>query len=382
MEDGMRMALDKLGEWVIVSNLPPPMHGVSVFNELWIKELSRLHIPYRFLRIGTRGKLQNIQRFSIIKIAFDFYSTWKLLFYSIFKVVRHRRRLGTLYFTPSQTGWSVFRDVIISEIGKRFYLNTVGQLHGCEWVRNVKRKGLMSKLMTLALRNCNHVICLGKEYAIQLRDEFQLQATGILNGVEDPAPTPKQAPKPNDKLNLLFLSNLMRSKGLWIAAQSALHLKGKGVDVNLICAGNWVYKDEERAFLEEFMPLIKSGVITLMEFTSGEKKRLLFENAHFFLLPIQNPYEGQPLAIIEALSYGLPTFSTQHGGVPDLYEFPGGQLLCSTNHSTPIELANSIERLTNDQALYINTSRECRSHFLEQLTFNQCASKILRAVEA
>ena len=50
---------------------------------------------------------------------------------------------------------------------------------------------------------------------------------------------------------------------------------------------------------------------------AGDEKEKLYSEADIFLLPTYYLGEGQPISIIEALSYGLPVISTNFRGIPE-----------------------------------------------------------------
>ena len=50
----------------------------------------------------------------------------------------------------------------------------------------------------------------------------------------------------------------------------------------------------------------------------GDEKIDLFSEASLFILPTNYNNEGQPVSIIEAISFGLPIISTQYRAIPDM----------------------------------------------------------------
>lgn len=57
-------------------------------------------------------------------------------------------------------------------------------------------------------------------------------------------------------------------------------------------------------------------LVTLVGWVSGEKKIECLEWADVFILP--SYYEGLPISILEAMSYGMPIISTPVGGIPEV----------------------------------------------------------------
>src|SRR5205807_28844 len=61
-----------------------------------------------------------------------------------------------------------------------------------------------------------------------------------------------------------------------------------------------------------------TGTVTYHGTVKGDAKHRFLEQAHVFVLPSYYSGEGQPVSILEALSYGTPIVATQYRGIPEL----------------------------------------------------------------
>jgi glycosyltransferase involved in cell wall biosynthesis len=73
----------------------------------------------------------------------------------------------------------------------------------------------------------------------------------------------------------------------------------------LVIAGD---ADHESEYSLELKALAKKNDVVLTGFVKGEKLKQLFSNAALFILP--SFYEGLPIALLEAMSYGLPILAS------------------------------------------------------------------------
>lgn len=359
----------------IVSNLPPPVHGVSAFNQALIQELDKREIEFRFFRIGTSGDIGSLEKWRFKKLFSDLTRIgWVAVL--AFKE-RLRGRAPVLYFTPAQYGFAILRDFVLSLFCGLFG-RVVAHIHGCRWLEEAGQNGFRAKLMPLVLRRCNQVICLGPSYAKEMSKKTGFPCVGINNGSPDPGNfVPKHDPKQGEPLQILFLSNLWKAKGLWLVAEALRKLKEEGVSVVLTCAGKWVHESEEEEFHQEFKNEIKNGSIRLVGFAESSTKSKLLTESHLLVLPTLNRNEGQPLALIESLAYGLPALSVPVGGIPDLYQFQGGELLCSEKHETALGIAQTIQSLLAQRGSLNQLSLACRSHYEKFLSFSHCVDSLL-----
>lgn len=132
-----------------------------------------------------------------------------------------------------------------------------------------------------------------------------------------------------EKITVLFLSNLMKDKGIidFLGAIGNLDSSRYHVDI----AG---------AIEEHNYDVIKSKLsqldfmATYHGVVSGEEKSKLFHKADVFVLPSYD--EGQPLSILEAYSYGNTVITTDVGGIPDIFTDGKNGVFCQVGDSMSI----------------------------------------------
>ena len=87
--------------------------------------------------------------------------------------------------------------------------------------------------------------------------------------------------------------------------------------------------------------------------------------AHVLILPTNYPWEGQPVSIIEALSFGLPVISTNYRSIPEqIIDHYNGYLI---EYHNPDQIANAVYELVSEPDKYRQMSSECVNSFSTQL---------------
>lgn len=361
-----------------MSNFPPPVHGVAAFNAALGDELSRRGVKYRSFAIGTRGDLRGVSRLGVAKTISDA-ATVLRLGAELARARAAGRMPAAIYFTPCQGGAGVLRDLAIACTARGFGGRLVAHVHGCAWLAIWGRGGWHARVMEAALRACERTICLGATFAARLGAATGLVCVGINNGVPPSRRTPAdlRAPAPGARIELLFLSNLYRAKGLWIAAEAARTLRQRGLAVRLRCAGAWLFDHERAEFTAAFAGELAAGTIELVGFADEAAKARLFASAHFFVLPIPGNVEGQPLALLEAMAHGVVPITTTAGGMIDLLP---DHSLASREHVDPARVAHRITVLVRDPDAYVRAARQVMAHQRAALTMARCADEVVRTL--
>jgi glycosyltransferase involved in cell wall biosynthesis len=366
---------DPVDIW-FVSNLPPPVHGVAVFNASLVEEMARRGFGARVVRVGASSG-ESIGRFSIGKACRETVAIGRL----IASALRARFRKGkktVLYFTPSQGGPAALRDVAVALTGKLLFDCVVGHLHGCGWIERSRRRDPIAGAMRFTIQMCDRVICLGESFAQAMEETSGRDCVPIDNGAgEIGGAEQKFLPHGDEPLKLLFLGNFIRSKGLWVAADAAQLLHDSGTSVQLRCAGSWRSDADRSEFTRRFREAMSEGVIQLVGQVHGSAKEALLLDSHFLVMPTRYPPEGQPLAVIEAMSAGAVPIVTNQGGIPDLLRIPGSHLLVSATHETAQGIAETIQIFLERRSEYERYSGRCLDFYRDHLTFDRCATEVL-----
>lgn len=84
-------------------------------------------------------------------------------------------------------------------------------------------------------------------------------------------------------------------------------------------------------------------------------------------------HEGIPVALVEAMSYGIPVIATDTGGIPELVQ-PGTGLLVPPKD--PRALADSIQRILEDDILAEQIGRRARHHVAQTRDLARIAAEL------
>lgn len=159
----------------------------------------------------------------------------------------------------------------------------------------------------------DYIVALSDSWKRYFEEEFSHPAVSVIhNPVSQVMAVPHMSAH-TDKITFSFLGKIVQAKGIFdlleVIAENQNRWRGR---MRLVFAG---VGDTERAlnYIEE------AGLGDMVEFAgwvSGEKKAALLTASDVFILP--SYFEGLPVCILEAMSYGLPVVATRVGGVPDV----------------------------------------------------------------
>ena len=131
----------------------------------------------------------------------------------------------------------------------------------------------------------------------------------------------------NQTFNILYLSNLIISKGYLDIIKALKVLNREKIKYNCVFAGN-IFKSPDDPYDTKLSILRKNfeKIISKMDNATyigpvfDKEKIKLLKKSDIFLLPTYYVNEGQPISIIEAMAYGNAIISTPYRSIVDIFK--------------------------------------------------------------
>ncbi|WP_159446853.1 glycosyltransferase family 4 protein [Carboxydocella sp. ULO1] len=244
---------------------------------------------------------------------------------------------------------STLRKLIIASILILYKQKFIIHAHGAEFhifYNNLPK--IFKNIISFIFNKCKYLIVLSNSWK-----DFYSNAFNIENEKIKVIPNPviinknlKMDFNNQDLIKFVFLGRIGKRKGIFdlIKAFSKLpsDIKNK---VLLDIAGDGEV-DEAQKLIRE---LKLNNYINVYSWLSYKEKDLLLKKANCFILPSYN--EGLPMALLEALAYGLAVITTPVGGIPELIKDGENGILVKPGDIDMI--ASAIERIVRDKNLRV-----------------------------
>lgn len=260
-----------------------------------------------------------------------------------------------IHVNPSFDKKSFFRDAMFVFIGLLFKKKVLVFFRGWDetFEQSVHHSFLKKKIMNLTFGKCNNFIVLSqlfKNKIIALSPQLKNKNIWVETTVADDSFLPQlnlDHKLSSNEISFLFLSRIVKEKGIFIALEAYRLVKNKFPNLNLklIIAGDGPALGEAKHFT-------KVNNIDAVEFTGyvlGEEKGKLLLQSKILIFPTFHG-EGLPNTVLEAMLYGMPIISRINAGIPDVVEANINGFL--TTHKDPEIFSSFMEKLILNKNLY------------------------------
>ena len=364
---------------LFIMHMPPPVHGAAMVGQyIHDSKLINGEFDCHYINLTTAKNLQDIGKVGMRKL-FDFFKLLRKIRHEV-KVVKPQ----LVYVTPNACGGAFYKDFVVVQMLKRL---------GCQVVVHYHNKGVVTRqdrrldnalyrrffkdIKVILLSECLYDDV--KKYV--KRDDVIESGNGIPSAsIKSFVSAPFDAASPEDKNpHLLFLSNLLISKGVVVLLDSLKVLKEKGCRFVCDFVGGETVEMDVAMFQNE---VTKRGLEDMVVYHGrkyGKDKEAFLNGADIFVFPTFYHNECFPLVLLEAMQHRLPCVSTTEGGIPGIIdEGKTGFLVPKYNAAI---LANKIEFLLSDSALRQRMGEAGREKFEKEFTlevFEKRMAKILK----
>ena len=296
-------------------------------------------------RPGNSGKIS-----SFIRILLDYWH---------FFLTVCNNNVRIIHLNPSLDRKSLLREGIFIIISKLFGKKVVVFFRG--WHKKFEARLEKNKLWLFKriFGKVDRIIVLSNEVKAKLREWGFTQPIYLeVTVIEDKSVLNLdfgkilKRRKNSKKKKLLFLSRIIKQKGIYETIDALVLLNAKYSQLELVVAGDGpelenvkVYSEQKNIHNIAFPGYVKNGL-----------KDNLLAGAYLFCFPSYG--EGMPNALIEAMAFGLPAVTRMVGGIPDI--FTSGKNGYGTLSKDPKVIAGLIDKLLSDTSSY---ETMCRTNY-------------------
>lgn len=357
-------------------HLPPPVQGsstvgINIKNSVFINKAFECY----YINLVASKDVAEEGKINFRKI-FDFLRTFIRVFLSL---VKNRPQL--CYLALTSTGSAFYRDLLLVALLRLFHVKRVYHMHN-KGV-SLHQGKTINQICYRYLFNHAEVIILSKYLYFDIKNFVPESKVHVChNGISHQGNKEYKFEGLNNSegsiVRILFLSNLIESKGIFILLEALALLKQKKINFKCVFIGG--EKDVTVSILEERKnKLGLNSHIFYLGKKYGKEKELAFLEADILALPTYYSNECFPLTLLEAMSYSLPIVSTFEGGIPDIVEDTVTGFLVKQKSVKP--LADKLELLIKDSNLRQQMGIAGRKKYEQAFTLEKFEHKLVEILQ-
>lgn len=358
----------KKNKVLFILHLPPPVHGSSMVGQ-YIKNSTAINSSFisSYINLCTSKTIDEIGKNPIVKIG----RYLKIILKVLTALISFRPKI--VYMAIAAKGIAFYKDFFVAFIVKLFNAKLVLHYHN-KGVKLYQNK-ILDNILYLFLFNNSKVILLSERLYDDVKKYVKKENVFICpNGIPNKEFEKVRSPKPNTPPKLLFLSNLIKSKGVFILLDALKILKEKGVEFycNLVGGeGDISCKElnERLHFLN-----IEDQVFYLGK-KYNEDKFNIFQSSDIFVFPTFYHNECFPLVLLEAMQFNLPIISTNEGGISDIVK--NGETGLIVENKNPHQLAEKISWLIDNPQKASLMGKKGQDCFIKNYTITVFENRLI-----
>lgn len=362
---------------LFIMHMPPPVHGASMVGQfIHDSELVNSSFDCHYVNLAVATRLDEIGK-----------GGWHKAKWVLKKLMEVRKAVKSVkpdlvYITPNSVGIPFYKDFITIMMLKMMGQKVVMHFHnkGVEtrqgkWLDNwlYKRYFKDVKLILLADALYEDV----KKY-VKREDVFVCS-----NAI----PTISNANQVNENSDnvphILWLTNIMKTKGIMEYLSALKILKDKGVKFQADFVGGLTKEMSGEEFDSALSMLGLNGCCTYYGPKYGDDKYSFFSQADVFVLPSYT--EAFPVSILEAMQFALPVVASNVGGVSAEVEegvsgfLLGGKqpIMLNTFRPDVCEIADKLQVLLTDTDLRHKMGSAGREKYEREFTLEVFEKRIV-----
>ena len=298
--------------------------------------------------------------------------------YRTIKATRSLQLPGTtLVHVHSSHGKAFLEKALLCQVCKTLGVPTLLHINGSRFDTAYNSAPTWRKfLIRWLLRRPSCVISTGRYWQEFYRSVLSAREHPNVKVLHNAVPLPKldaDGRRESPECTVLFVGSVGDRKGCREILEGAKLIETQNSDS--VIRFRLVGDSETEGDLERYRRLAKTMGLRSVVFAGRKEKSAKedeFRRADIFLLP--SHAENLPVAILEAMSYGLPMISTSVGAIPEVVGPDNGiRIPCGDAAA----LADAVRRLAGDRPLRCMMGQRSRSLIVERFTIDRFMTELV-----
>lgn len=354
---------------LFILHFPPPIHGSSVVGQ-YIKNSKLVENAFdtKFVNLSTSLTIKEIGKNPIIKIA----RYVKIIFKILSALISFRP--NTVYLAITAKGIGFYKDLPIALLVKLFGNKLLLHFHN-KGVSNYQHRPIDNSLYKILFKNSKVILLSENLFKDISKYVSKKDVYYCPNGIpvieyskNNLSLQDKRTPQ------LLFLSNLIESKGVYVLLEALKLLKDKKVKFHCNIVGG-EGDISSKQLRKKINNLNLNEHVNYLGKKSGNHKYDILKSSDFFVFPTYYHNECFPIVLLEALMCGLPVISTDEGAISDIVvNNETGFIIKKQN---PDELALKIKWLIDHPEKAKSMGQNGKNRFLEKYTIEKFENRFV-----
>lgn len=298
---------------LFVAPLPPPVHGSAVVSQQ-IRDSVLINDEFDcdFVNMSTSRSMSEIGQSSPLVLFKKFARFFESYFCSLLYLIRHRYSLCYLAIVCNGIGF--LKDAPFVLLCKMFGRRTVIHLHN-KGVNGFVDRPIYKTLIKWVYKD-SKVILLSEHLYPDISKAVDRKNVYICpNGIPEQKTQDKEI---GNVPEILFLSNLIESKGVYVLLDACKILKEKGLLFHCTFIGGLSKQIDKKIFEQAVAERNLHDIVEYVGPKYGEEKESYWKKASIFVFPTFYYNECFPLVLLEAMQHSVAVVSTDEGGIPDI----------------------------------------------------------------
>lgn len=357
---------------LFILHLPPPIHGSSMMGQyIRSSEIINNSFNSKFINLSTSNAIKEIGKSPLTKIP----RYLNIILKVAYELIKFNPEI--VYLGINAKGIGFLKDFPIALLTKLFGNKLVLHYHN-KGVSDFQDKRAYNFLYKILFKN-TLVILLSKKLHKDVSKYVSINNVFFLsNGIPAKHSTFNKNTPLNTPPKLLFLSNLIESKGVYELLYALKLLKSQGF--KFIC--NFVGGEGDISS-EKFKSKLESLNIQDCAFYLGKKygteKYDIFQSSDIFIFPTYYHNEIFSLVILEAMMFGLPVISTDEGAISDIITDNVTGFIVKKKSSQ--DLADKIQLLIKNPQTRIKMGENGKEKFLKFFTLEIFEKRLFKILD-